>query len=166
MSTAQMPLFPFYFSYKTPINAYWKQFFFFFFFIFKLYKIVLVLPNIKMNLPQVYMCSKEQNQENRIPKLRFQAVQRIPRAIFYLTTLSQCYAIAGKTQKGIPINATKYQTCKSQGSAEMALETRNFWDATSKSLLRIQTQNQVLTWSFCEREKLSFPQPRAQIRAE
>ena len=34
-------------------------FFFFFFkfnFIFKLYIIVLVLPNIKMNLPQVYMC--------------------------------------------------------------------------------------------------------------
>ena len=29
----------------------------FLFFIFKLYKIVLVLPNIKMNLPQVYMCS-------------------------------------------------------------------------------------------------------------
>ena len=28
-----------------------------FFFIFKLYKILLVLPNIKMNLPQVYMCS-------------------------------------------------------------------------------------------------------------
>ena len=27
------------------------------YFIFKLYKIVLVLPNIKMNLPQVYMCS-------------------------------------------------------------------------------------------------------------
>ena len=26
-------------------------------FIFKLYKIVLVLPNIKMNPPQVYMCS-------------------------------------------------------------------------------------------------------------
>ena len=26
-------------------------------FYFKLYKIVLVLPNIKMNLPQVYMCS-------------------------------------------------------------------------------------------------------------
>ena len=26
-------------------------------FIFKLYKIVLVLPNIKMNLPQVYMWS-------------------------------------------------------------------------------------------------------------
>ena len=30
---------------------------FFFYFIFKLYIIVLVLPNIKMNLPQVYMCS-------------------------------------------------------------------------------------------------------------
>ena len=44
----------------------WKLLFFFFFFlfiffkfyfIFKLYIIVLVLPNIKMNLPQVYMCS-------------------------------------------------------------------------------------------------------------
>ena len=37
------------------------MFFFFFliwfYFIFKLYIIVLVLPNIKMNLPQVYMCS-------------------------------------------------------------------------------------------------------------
>ena len=32
-------------------------FFFNFIFIFKLYKIVLVLPNIKMNPPQVYMCS-------------------------------------------------------------------------------------------------------------
>ena len=30
---------------------------FFFNFIFKLYITVLVLPNIKMNLPQVYMCS-------------------------------------------------------------------------------------------------------------
>ena len=29
----------------------------FFYFIFKLYKIVLVLPNITMNPPQVYMCS-------------------------------------------------------------------------------------------------------------
>ena len=28
-----------------------------FFFFFKLYKIVLVLPNIGMNPPQVYMCS-------------------------------------------------------------------------------------------------------------
>ena len=32
-------------------------FFFKFYFIFKLYKIVLVFPNIKMNPPQVYMCS-------------------------------------------------------------------------------------------------------------
>ena len=30
---------------------------FFFYFIFKLYIIVLVLPNIKMNPPQVYVCS-------------------------------------------------------------------------------------------------------------
>ena len=30
-------------------------YFFLFYFIFKLYIIVLVLPNIKMNLPQVYM---------------------------------------------------------------------------------------------------------------
>ena len=34
-----------------------EHIFFFFYFIFKLYIIVLVLPNIKMNLPQVYMCS-------------------------------------------------------------------------------------------------------------
>ena len=27
-----------------------------FYFIFKLYNIVLVLPNIEMNLPQVYLC--------------------------------------------------------------------------------------------------------------
>ena len=32
-------------------------FFFFFNFIFKLYNIVLVLPNIEMNPPQVYLCS-------------------------------------------------------------------------------------------------------------
>ena len=31
--------------------------FFKFYFIFKLYIIVLVLPSIKMNPPQVYMCS-------------------------------------------------------------------------------------------------------------
>ena len=31
--------------------------FFLFYFIFKLYIIVLVLPNIKMNPPQVYVCS-------------------------------------------------------------------------------------------------------------
>ena len=28
-----------------------------FYFIFKLYNIVLILPNIKMNPPQVYLCS-------------------------------------------------------------------------------------------------------------
>ena len=33
------------------------KFFFNFYFIFKLYNIVLVLPNIKMNPPQVYLCS-------------------------------------------------------------------------------------------------------------
>ena len=41
-------------------NIWWYflfLFFFNFYFIFKLYIIVLVLPNIKMNLPQVYMCS-------------------------------------------------------------------------------------------------------------
>ena len=32
-------------------------FIFYFYFIFKLYNIVLVLPNIEMNPPQVYMCS-------------------------------------------------------------------------------------------------------------
>ena len=32
-------------------------FFFKFYFIFKLYNIVLVLPNIEMNPPQVYLCS-------------------------------------------------------------------------------------------------------------
>ena len=32
-------------------------FIFKFYFIFKLYNIVLVLPNIEMNLPQVYLCS-------------------------------------------------------------------------------------------------------------
>ena len=33
-----------------------QRFFLKFYFIFKLYNIVLVLPNIEMNLPQVYMC--------------------------------------------------------------------------------------------------------------
>ena len=32
-------------------------YFFYFYFMFKLYNIVLVLPNIEMNPPQVYMCS-------------------------------------------------------------------------------------------------------------
>ena len=36
---------------------YYYYYFFKFYFIFKLYIIVLVLPNIKMNPPQVYMCS-------------------------------------------------------------------------------------------------------------
>ena len=35
----------------------WLFYFIFFNFIFKLYITVLVLPNIKMNQPQVYMCS-------------------------------------------------------------------------------------------------------------
>ena len=38
-------------------RGYFSMQFFFFNFIFKLYIIVLVLPNIKMNPPQVYMCS-------------------------------------------------------------------------------------------------------------
>ena len=36
-------------------RALWLLFLFYFFLIFKLYIIVLVLPNIKMNPPQVYM---------------------------------------------------------------------------------------------------------------
>ena len=44
--------------YSLPLYCFLYFFFFYFFnFIFKLYIIVLVLPNIKMNLPQVYMCS-------------------------------------------------------------------------------------------------------------
>ena len=39
------------------IYFFYYLFFFKFYFIFKLYKIVLVLPNVKMNLPQVYMYS-------------------------------------------------------------------------------------------------------------
>ena len=41
-------------THKAPLSM---GFFFLFYFIFKLYIIVLVLPNIKMNPPQVYMCS-------------------------------------------------------------------------------------------------------------
>ena len=46
-------------SYAHPLKPSWSitSSFFFFNFIFKLYNIVLVLPNIKMNPPQVYMCS-------------------------------------------------------------------------------------------------------------
>ena len=45
---------------SSKVSILWYSAFFFFFlfyFIFKLYIIVLVLPNIKMNMPQVYMCS-------------------------------------------------------------------------------------------------------------
>ena len=46
------------FSWKiTYIKKSTFLFFFNFYFIFKLYNIVLVSPNIKMNPPQVYMCS-------------------------------------------------------------------------------------------------------------
>ena len=41
---------------KKKVFLFFFPFFFKFYFIFKLYKIVLVLPNIKMNPPQVYMC--------------------------------------------------------------------------------------------------------------
>ena len=41
----------------SPCKQVILSFFFKFYFIFKLYTIVLVLPNIKMNPPQVYMCS-------------------------------------------------------------------------------------------------------------
>ena len=47
-------------SHLSAIPLFFFYLFFFqlqFYFIFKLYKIVLVLPNIKMNPPQVYMCS-------------------------------------------------------------------------------------------------------------
>ena len=44
-------------------------FFFFFNFIFKLYIIVLVLPNIKMNPPQVYIYKKI-DKENKLPSHR------------------------------------------------------------------------------------------------
>ena len=44
-------------SYSLCENHIFRTFFFKFYFIFKLYIIVLVLPNIKMNLPQIYMCS-------------------------------------------------------------------------------------------------------------
>ena len=42
-------------SYMLRVN--FILFFFKFYFIFKLYNIVLVLPNIEMNPPQVYLCS-------------------------------------------------------------------------------------------------------------
>ena len=39
------------------LNQQFWEFLFLFYFIFKLYNIVLVLPNIEMNPPQVYTCS-------------------------------------------------------------------------------------------------------------
>ena len=42
---------------REVFNEIFTLFFFNFYLIFKLYIIVLVLPNIKMNPPQVYMCS-------------------------------------------------------------------------------------------------------------
>ena len=44
-------------SNEHPGLIFFLFFFFKFYFIFKLYITVLVLPNIKMNPPQVYMCS-------------------------------------------------------------------------------------------------------------
>lgn len=38
--------------------------------------------------------------------------------------------MAGLNPRGIPGNATKYQTYKSPGSAEIALENNNLQDAT------------------------------------
>ena len=48
---------PFAVHMKISQHCFFVFFLIFFNFIFKLYIIVLVLPNIKMNLPQVYMCS-------------------------------------------------------------------------------------------------------------
>ena len=50
-------LFPHLFAMKWWDCMPWSSFFFKFYFIFKLYIIVLVLPNIKMNPPKVYLCS-------------------------------------------------------------------------------------------------------------
>ena len=46
-----------YIFYHSNIVSLFFSFLFKFYFIFKLYIIVLVLLNIKMNPPQVYMCS-------------------------------------------------------------------------------------------------------------
>ena len=47
----------FHHSYFFFLFFFFLHFFFYFYFIFKHYNIVLVLPNIEMNPPQVYMCS-------------------------------------------------------------------------------------------------------------
>ena len=46
--------FLFFYFCHTSLRKFRFLFFFKFYFIFKLYNIVLVLPNIEMNLPQVY----------------------------------------------------------------------------------------------------------------
>ena len=48
---------PFSNSQSNTVSHNGQRLLFFFNFIFKLYSIVLVLPNIEMNPPQVYMCS-------------------------------------------------------------------------------------------------------------
>ena len=55
-SLSLFPLLPHLFAMKWWDWMPWSSFILFYF-IFKLYNIVLVLPNIEMNLPQVYMCS-------------------------------------------------------------------------------------------------------------
>ena len=55
-----LPLFLFFFEVSQTFIFIYLFFFTFlnkFYFIFKLYNIVLVLPNIEMNTPQVYLCS-------------------------------------------------------------------------------------------------------------
>ena len=47
----------FHFSLQVVTISPFTYLFFKFYFIFKLYNILLVLPNIKMNPPQVYLCS-------------------------------------------------------------------------------------------------------------
>ena len=53
--TSQIPVYLL--TFLSKISLIITFFFFQFYFIFKLYRTVLVLPNIKMNPPQVYMCS-------------------------------------------------------------------------------------------------------------
>lgn len=76
--------------------------------------------------------------ENRTPKT-YKKFYEFQEAITELEAQNQCYDIAGKMPKGIPINVTRYQTYKCQGSAETAMENHDYRDASSKDLLRIQT---------------------------
>lgn len=82
--------------------------------------------------------TENQNLENRTPKT-YKKFFEFQEAITELEAQTQRYAIAGKIPKGIPVNVTRYQTYKCQGSAEIAMENHNYRDASSKSLLRIQT---------------------------